>query len=242
MLDPSLLLAFVPDAERMESWLDAMEPWLNVWFYPGLMMIFIIASLGIPIPEDIPLILAGIVLRTHPHIATWPLTIGVSLLGIMSGDIVLYSLGRRWGPSVFAHRSVSWLITPRRFEKLKLRFRRWGMLMVFFGRFMVGVRAAMCLTAGVTRFKFWKFLLADFLGAMLSAPFFIVLGYVFAEALPTLQKFLGRFQWFAGLAVVFVILCVIWYEVRVARRNVAENAAERAALGQPPPAEPQNPQ
>lgn len=209
------------------GWMQTMQPWLEAAFYPGLLLIFIIASLGVPIPEDIPLILAGFVLKTQPHVASWAPTIAVSLAGIMSGDIVLYSLGKRWGPAVFSHRSVSWLITPRRLETLAQRFARWGVFMVFFGRFMVGVRAAMCLTAGVTRFPFWKFLLADFSAACLSAPLFIVLGYKFADALPTLQDYLGRFQWIAALLVVLVILLIVWYEIRSIRRNAAENAAAK---------------
>jgi membrane protein DedA with SNARE-associated domain len=203
-------------------------------FYPGLFLIFVVASLGVPIPEDIPLILAGFLIKTNPEIARWELALPVSLVGIMSGDVILYTLGRRWGRNIFEHRSVSWLITPQRMAIMDERFHRWGAWACFFGRFMMGVRAMMCLTAGVTRFPFWKFFLADFAGALISAPFFIWLGYKFAEHLPLLQEYLKDAQIAIFVVVGLLIVGVVWYEVRRLKKIRAENAAARTAAVAPP--------
>lgn len=219
-LGTTLLLAI------SDSW---MLGFLSNFFYPGLLLIFVIASLGAPIPEDIPLILAGVLIKTHPDIASWQWALPVSLVGIMSGDVILYTLGRRWGRNIFAHKSVAWLITPRRLAIMDERFHRWGAWACFFGRFMMGVRAMMCLTAGVTRFPFWKFFLADFAGALLSVPFFIWLGYKFAEHLPLLEEYLQDAQFVVFIVVGLLIAAVIWYEVRRIRRIRAENAAELGA-------------
>lgn len=197
-------------------------------FYPILLSVFVIASLGVPIPEDIPLIAAGVMLKTHPEIASWPLTIIVSLIGIMSGDVILYSLGRKWGREVFSHKSVAWLITPRRLEIMTEKFHDYGVWMCFFGRFMVGVRAVMCLTAGVTRFPFWKFFLADFCGALLSAPFFIVLGYLFAHALDQVKGYMVNVQYFLIGAVVIVGIAIWRYEVRRMKKQRAEDEKYQA--------------
>lgn len=210
-------------------------------FYPALLLIFIIASLGIPIPEDIPLIAAGIILKTQPHIATWTGTLLVSACGIMSGDTILYSLGRRWGPDVFNHRSVRWLISPARLRLMARRFHRWGVWFCFFGRLLMGVRAAMCLTAGVTRFPFWKFFLADLAGACMSIPVFVGLGYGFAHMLPTLEKYVVGVRWTVGLAAVLVIAAIVIYEwrhLRYRRRRKARRSARLHArrLAAPGPA------
>lgn len=205
--------------------------WLEQAFYPALFIIFVIASLGVPIPEDVPLLMAGVILRTSPEIASWPLTILVSMVGIMSGDLILYTLGRTWGDDVFAHRSVRWLITPVHLRLMKKRFRRHGTWMVFFGRFVVGVRAMMCLSAGVTRFPYWRFFLADFCGAIITTPGFIGLGYVFAYAFPTLQRVLGDLQVAALILAILVVGALVWYHlhrkskralIRAQRRGVGE--------------------
>lgn len=168
--------------------------WLEHAFYPALFAIFVIASLGVPIPEDLPLLAAGVLLHTRPDIASWQGAFLVSLCGIMSGDLILYSLGARWGDDVFAHRSVRWLISPQWLAVMKRRFRRYGMWMVFFGRFVVGIRAIMCLSAGVTRLPYSKFFLADLAGALITIPMFLILGYVCADFFPTLRAYLGGIE------------------------------------------------
>lgn len=225
-MDIFLLLAST-DSSLFQWVMDTLE----YSFYPVLLGVFVIASLGVPIPEDIPLIAAGILLKTRPDIAQWEWTILVSLVGIMSGDIILYSLGRKWGRDVFAHRSVSWLITPKRMEMMTTRFHDWGVWACFFGRFMMGVRAIMCLTAGVTRFPFWKFVLADLSGAVLSAPFFIVIGYFFAGMLDQLEAYIADAKLIILLISVLGVLGIIWYEVRKMRRQRKADLAAAAAAG-----------
>jgi membrane protein DedA with SNARE-associated domain len=219
--------------------LSGVEQWLQTAFYPSLLGILVIASLGIPIPEDLPLIAAGVVLATSTGTATWPGTIAVALLGIMTGDLVLYTVGRWWGPGVVNHRSVRWMITPERFERMTRQFRRHGTWLCFFGRFFVGVRAVMCMTAGATHFPYWRFFLADFAGATLSVPLFIGLGYAFAGMIPTLQRYLGGVQltMLAAALVVTVVMVVVYRRRRRSRRQRAETrAAERPGLAAPGPA------
>jgi membrane protein DedA with SNARE-associated domain len=210
-------------------------------FYPLLLLVFVIASLGLPIPEDIPLIAAGIILRTQPEVASWPGALTVSLIGIMSGDIILYSLGRRWGSNVFSHRSVRWIMTPQRMEMMTEKFHRYGVWMCFFGRFMMGVRAVMCMTAGVTRFPFWKFFLADFCGALLSVPFFIVIGYAFAGMLPQLEAYIKGAKWIVLGLVALVTLIIFIRGMRKTKRSQVEFQQTATPPTDAPPAAPDVP-
>lgn len=205
-----------------------LQQWMSVAIYPVLLGTLVIASLGLPIPEDIPLILAGVVLKTSPENASWPLVIMVALIGIMSGDLVLYSAGKRWGRDVVKHRWVRSLVTPARFDYMVAKFHRYGTWMCFFGRFFMGIRAAMCITAGATRFPYWRFFLADFAGALLSVPFFVWLGYVFADMLPTLKEYMADAQWILFLVAALLIGGYIWYEVRHRRKiRLANEQYER---------------
>jgi membrane protein DedA with SNARE-associated domain len=202
---------------------SAVQTLMQRGFYPALVGILIIASLGLPIPEDVPLIAAGVILATKPEIASWHGAIITAMIGIMSGDLILYSAGKRWGRDVVTHRWFNSLITPARFDRMARHFHKWGMGMCFFGRFIVGVRAVMCITAGATRYPYWRFFLADFSGALLSVPFFIWLGYKFAGSLPALKRAIADLQWLVLGLIVVAVLGFIWYEVRVRRRIREEN-------------------
>lgn len=192
-----------------------VQDWMQHAFYPVLLLVLVATSLGVPVPEDVPLIAAGVILSQHPGVATWTGTLSIALLGVMCGDVVLYVLGGRWGPEVFEHRWVKRLITPERLEKMSCKFNRYGMWMCFFGRFFMGVRGAMCITAGVTRFPFWRFLLADVAGAVISIPLFVWLGYWFANVIPTLTAYIHVVRWgtLAG-AVVILAGCLMYWRRR----------------------------
>ena len=214
------------------------------WFYPALLGTLVIASLGLPIPEDIPLIAAGVVLKLQPQSASWAGALLTALAGIMSGDLVLYMMGRRWGRDVVNHRSVNWIITPERYQYAMNSFRKRGVWFVFFGRFVMGIRAVMCLTAGATHFPYWRFFLADLAGAVLSIPLFVVLGYLFADTLAILFKRLAEIQGAVAAVVVIGGGLFVWYEYRkfsaISRKMRAAKAIEptvkAAATAETPPA------
>lgn len=223
LLAIGLLLA-LPDTSTIEAGMQHA-------FYPVLLGILVVASLGLPIPEDIPLIAAGVLLYKYPGIASWMGTFGVALLGIMTGDLVLYTMGRRWGLDVVNHRFVRWLITPRRLEQARRHFHRHGMWFCFFGRFFMGIRAVMCLTAGAMRFPYPRFFMADCAGALLSIPFFVYLGYWFAEKIPLLRRYLSDAQGLLliGAAVALAVI-VLGYRYRRARRRRRVTARRAARL------------
>ncbi len=205
---------------------DEIQYWMEQAYYPVLFVLFLVASLGIPLPEDVPLIAAGVLLHSDRPPGSWPGTLVVSMVGIMSGDLILYALGRRWGADVLNHRSVRWLVTPRRFARMTAQFQRHGTWMCFAGRFILGVRAAMCVTAGALRFPYWRFLLADFAGAVVSIPLFLLLGYWFADMVPTLLANLKRVDAAvtAGAAIAVMTLVVVYL---IRRRRRARRIAER---------------
>ena len=210
-----LMLATLPLALDVQGWMEHA-------FYPVLLLVLVAASLGVPIPEDVPLIAAGVILSHHPPIATWLGTLSMALLGIMCGDVVLYVLGKRWGPEACQHRWINWLITPVRLRRMTAKFNRYGMWMCLFSRFFMGVRAAMCITAGATRFPFWRFMVADLAGALASIPLFVWLGYWFATTVPRLKAYIHLVQW-GLLAVAIVILAgFVAYRWRKSREPSAQ--------------------
>lgn len=131
-------------------------------------------GLGMPLPEDIPLIASGIAVAQH-QMHLW-LVAPVAWCGIIGGDCILYYLGWRFGHNITKVPLIRGHITEARLHKAEKLFERWGIGVVFVGRMFAGIRGAMVVTAGTTRFHFAKFLLADGLGAVVSGGAFLGLG------------------------------------------------------------------
>jgi len=199
------------------EWLTA---YLDQFTYVGVALSLFVAGLGVPLPEDIPLIFGGAMagagkINVYIHFA-------ISMTFILIGDTCLYFIGRRIGSAAEGTGRLGRLLTPERRAKATVWFDRYGSWAVFFGRFVAGIRGAVFLTAGTARFPLPRFILLDFLAALISVPVWIWLGWKFGEnwevVLETAKSAQG---WvLGGLAVVAVALLIYfkwWRKRRVAQ-------------------------
>jgi membrane protein DedA with SNARE-associated domain len=78
------------------------------------------------------------------------------------GETILYWMARLGGrPLVF--RFSRWLrLDERKINKVETMFARWGTRLVFFGRFLPGVKSLVCVPAGMTRMNFGVYLSTSF--------------------------------------------------------------------------------
>ncbi len=190
--------------------------------YVGILIGLCLGGLGVPIPEEIPIVTAGVLAR-HEVIRWWvalPLCIG----GVLSGDVVLYWAGRHWGDHVLDLRPVRHILDRTRRQKLAAAYRKNGLIIVFAARHVMGLRAAAFLTAGIARIPFWKFLAADAAAAGISVPLGFGLAYVFADRVHKLLANVHRVDgWITLLALLAVAGWagfVIW---RRSRRILTSN-------------------
>ena len=107
---------------------------------------------------------------TRAFIAGHPIQ-AVLILGLIFavssvvGETILYWLARLGGrPLVF--RYSRWLrLDPQKIEKVEVMFSRWGTRLVFFGRFVPGVKSLVCVPAGMSRMNFGVYLSTSFSAA-----------------------------------------------------------------------------
>ena len=143
--------------------------------YAAIALVLFLAGLGVPIPEDIPLIYGGVMsgkgaMNVYVHFV-------VSMVFIVLGDVSLYMIGKKISKNAETPSRFQKILTPERQAKVQGYFDRYGSWAVFLGRFVAGVRGAVYLTAGMARFPLPRFIFLDFLAALISVPVWIYLGY-----------------------------------------------------------------
>ena len=115
--------------------------------YLGLFVLLILGTLGFPFPEDSIFILNGFLVA---RCVVDPLAASlVVYAGLLLTDYSLYWVGRTDGRGVVEIRRFRKIMTPERLSRLEVKFQRRGGCVVFFGRFLLGVRAQVFLTAGI---------------------------------------------------------------------------------------------
>ena len=194
-----------------------LQELLQRFTYLGILAALLLGSLGVPIPEEMPIVAAGIL--SHEGLARWWLALPVCVLGVLAGDVVLYWAGRRWGERLLGWRVVRHVLTRARAEWLEAAYREHAMKTVAMARHVTGLRAAAFLTAGIARVPFWKFILADAAAAAVSVPLAFGLAYFFTHQINAILADVHRVErWLALAGLVAVAGALIAYSVRGNRR------------------------
>src|SRR5258705_11615466 len=143
-----------------------LTPFIAQWGYAAIFVIVILGNVGLPIPEETVLTVSGYLIwqgRLQP--------VPVLLTAIASavlGDNIAYWVGRRYGRLALT-RFLK--VGPERIERMQRLVLRYGMLAVFVGRFVAGLRFMAGPPPGITPPRPPPFFLAQLAGALTFLPF-----------------------------------------------------------------------
>ena len=162
------LLGFGISFSQAEGWIAAVG-------YPALFGLLFACGLGLPLPEDIPLVISGALIARGSM--SWPIAAVCAWCGIIGGDICLYTLGRKLGPAVTRLRILRGHVTEARLKRVETLFDEYGVGVIAVGRLFAGIRGAMVICAGTIRFNFVTFIIADGLAAVVSGGMWMCIGH-----------------------------------------------------------------
>lgn len=196
--------------------------------YLAVTAVLLACGLGLPMPEDITLVAGGytVYLAERAGLAQprlWPM-IAVGLVGVLLGDVILFSAGRWLGPRAARIWPLRWLVPPRRMERVYGFFSRYGTWTAFLARFAPGLRSPTFLLAGTAGMPFCRFALGDGLAALLSVPVWVWLAYHFGAEIDRVKLWLARSR--DALIVVMAVLLVLVL-VKIVRSRRAARADAR---------------
>jgi membrane protein DedA with SNARE-associated domain len=203
---------------------DALQGVVEQFTYLGIFAVLVLGSLGVPIPEEMAIIAAAVL--SHEGVVRWWLVLPVCLVGVLSGDMVLYWVGRHWGENVLNWRVVRLVLTPKRAQWLQAAYRRHALKTVVTARHLMGLRAAAFLTAGMARVPFWKFVVADVGAAALGVPFGFGLAYFFTDQITAIAADVHRVERWLALAGLLGLAVVLGVGVRRWRRRLGTERLE----------------
>ena len=187
--------------------LSHVEKLMGTWGYPVLFGLLFSCGLGLPLPEDIPLVIAGY------FVANGKMHLGIAAvcawLGILGGDCVLYTFGRHYGMGITKIPLIGKHFTADRIKRAELLFQHYGVWVVGIGRMFAGIRGAMVVAAGTIRFSFIPFIIADALAAIVSGGLFMSLGYWAGTKLGDLEALRNKIEHYERYVLSGLILLII---------------------------------
>ena len=207
-----------------------MIPPLAVYALVGLVVG--IESLGVPVPGEIVLVSAAL-LSSREELAVSPVWVGLAgSAGAIIGDSIGYAIGCHYGRPLFdwAARRFPKHFKAAHIEYAEQVFIRWGVIAVFFGRFIALLRILAGPLAGALRMPYRKFLAANVLGGIVWAGGTTAAVYSLGVIAET---WLSRFSYFGLILAVVAGLSIGWFVKRRTLRLIEHHAAARKS----PPAE-----
>lgn len=200
-----------------------MEQFLTHFGYWGIFFVLLASGVGLPFPEDIPLIFGGYLCASG--FASLEIMIPFTFVTVLGADTMLYLIGRKYGRHVPNLPFFRRFLTPQRLAAAEIAFHNHGGKTLFTSRFVPGVRAAVFFTAGVFKIPAWKFLLFDGAAALLSVPLLVLVGYWFSSHIDKVRNAAFTTQICIGLLIATAILLIYLRKRRNKKRLATKLAA-----------------
>ena len=212
----------------------------------GIVLAMAIESCCIPLPSELVMPLAGIMIVNGKLLHGTNSLVALLLValagaaGCLLGSIVAYIIGYTGGRPLLLKYGRYLLISQHDADKADQFFQRWGSETTFFSRLLPVVRTYISLPAGIAKMPFAKFCIYTALG---SFPWCLLLAYVgtiIGGNLATLSPIFHTFD--VVILIVLVVLIALYIRRHIrndrkARANLA--SAEASAMQTPSQPQPQ---
>jgi len=167
---PALILAAHPAAGAdlsVDGLLRIFDP-----AGPGRAGLMLLIALFTLVSEDLACIAAGL-LAAKGQMAPVDAVIA-GYLGIFSGDVMIYWLGRIFGVPLLTRAPFCWFMSAEAVRQAEKHFARRGAVIIFASRFLPGSRSATCFAAGALRQHAGRFTALFALAAAAWTPLLVL--------------------------------------------------------------------
>jgi len=182
--------------------------WLANWGYLGIFVCVFVGNLGIPVPEETVMLVAGFLAGRAILELRWVYVVVV--LSAVSGDCCGFFIGRHGGQRIIARLATRFETIRHRYERLQLFFHTHGSKAVFMARFIAGVRFMAGPMAGAAGMPFLRFLGWNVLGAIVWCSIVVTIGYLVGDQLYRVAEVAHSVQRWIALAALLICLA-FWF-------------------------------
>lgn len=173
-----------------------------------------LSGLGIPVPDDFPLLMAGWQIQTG-EVPLWPTAIA-AFAGVFLRDLLAFSVGY-WIRRLGHHPRMGFLQRSPRFQRVEGLVERFGHRAIWFARLAIGLRVPLYIASGLAGDSYRRMLAINVPGLLLTVPLTLWLGWRYGEASVTwLVRHLTHRPVFS-LTVLGITLLILWSAWRLAR-------------------------
>lgn len=201
---------------EINAWLDQVFAYGSVWVYLTILTACLIENLFPPFPGDTFIVAAG------GLVALSRLDPFLSMAAICGGGMIsavgLFIIGRRYGRDFFIRKNYR-LFSANDIARAEEKFARWGGLILVVSRFVVGLRVALIVGAGIAAYPAMRMVLYTLISYLLFSGLLMFLGFKLMEHLDKIETLLTTYNYIGWLIVVALIAWYLFRRAKNARKG-----------------------
>lgn len=191
--------------------------------YAGLFLMTLAEGTFIPIPNEVTLIPAG-VLIARGDLSLAP-TLTVSILGNLAGSIVSYYIAQNLGRNLVLKWGKYVGLNDKKMQKIENFFVRHGPASIFIGRIVPGIKHFISLPAGIANMNFKIFCMYSGAGGAIWVSILIIFGMIIGKNTDAIQDlapiYMKKLTTYIGLFTIASI--VIYIIIHLLKKRSARN-------------------
>lgn len=182
---------------------------------PVLLLTLEESGIPVPIPGDIVIAYLGyqVSLGHIPYVAAFILL----LTSVLGGSSLLYYLSSRFGNQIVTKFGPYLHISEKKLITVEKKFRKFGPLVIIFGRHIPGFRIPITIFSGMSQVTYKTFIISTFLSVIIWIPVNLALG---AHLGPKTARLLhGHAEYFYIAAIPFVLFLLYIFSIRLKKSH-----------------------
>jgi len=213
----------------LPGFLSSLAGPIDHYGYAFIALLLLLENIGVPVvPGELALIAGAIFAGTDRAGLNVVLVGVVAVIAVIAGAEIGYMIGRFAGRELILRYGKYVLIKPHHLERAEAIVSRYGGIVVVIARFIVGLREANGIIAGITQMRWFTFLVYNVIGACVWVATWLTLGYVAGDHIATIYSDVNRY--FLYLLIAVVVLLAAYIGWRLLRRRRPGQPHETAAV------------
>ena len=204
-----------------EGLFEVLRDFFHAYGYWTIAIALLLENAGIPVPGETILLFASFLAYSERELHL-PIIIVVAVVACTIGDNLGYAIGRRGGRPLLTRYQNIFRIREKTIARAERIFGRYGAVTIFFARFIFGLRIIAGPLAGVLQMEWKRFVLFNFLGALVWVTVISLVGYFFGSQWEMLLHVVGRVKVVVAIVLLIAVLA-LWRRYRSNRPDDSES-------------------
>jgi membrane protein DedA with SNARE-associated domain len=219
----------LPGAAPLPGFLNSLAGLLDHYGYWAIALLLLLENTGVPvIPGEFAMIAGAIFAGTGRAGLNIVAVAIVCVVTSIAGAEIGYLIGRFAGRELILRYGRYVFIKPHHLDRAEAIVNRFGGMVVVIARFVVGLREANGIIAGITEMRWLSFSIYNVIGACAWVATWVTLGDVAGDHINAIYTAINRFSLYLVIALAVLLAgYVTWRVLRRRRQPQPQHAARK---------------